>query len=75
MRFYNYTFSTLTNCTLLKVQSYQTEAIGCMITYRYEYIHFIICVVDAMIAFILMWCLCGALREQDNIQYAPLPRT
>lgn len=68
---YNYTFTELTNCSLVRKQLVLTEDIGCFYGNYSIYTFLIISIVAGFILFILEWCICGALREQDNIVYAP----
>lgn len=71
---YNYIFSELTNCSAIRKELLKTEDVACFKGDFYLYTYLILSIVCGMLLFILEWCICGALREQDNIVYAaPCP--
>lgn len=67
---YNYIFSDLTNCSAVRKELRKTEEVACFKGDYYLYTFLILSIVCGMLLFILEWCICGALREQDNIVYA-----
>lgn len=67
---YNYTFSELTNCSAIRKELVKSEGVSCFYGDYSLYTLLILSIVAGMILFILEWCICGALREQDNIVYA-----
>ncbi len=68
---YNFTFSTLMNCTCVRKELVKAEHVGCFEAQFHVYVLIVVSIVAGMISFILMWCMWGALREMDNIEYAP----
>lgn len=65
--FYNGTFVRMTNCSSVRKELIKAEDTGCFEAAYHSYVFLVTSVVAGMILFFLLWWLCGALREQQDI--------